>query len=75
MTAYRPLMKTDIFESDPFSGSKGARLASMDTDYRFEKNDEVFLNTGGRRLKVRITYVRLEWTGDGLTRELLAMKL
>lgn len=75
MTAYRPLMKTDIFESDPFSGSKGAHLASMDTDYRFEKNDEVFLNTGGRRLKVRITYVRLEWTGDGLTRELLAMKL
>ena len=75
MTAYRPLMKTDIFESDPFSGSKGAHLASIDTDYRFEKNDEVFLNTGGRRLKVRITYVRLEWNSDGLTRELLAMKL
>jgi hypothetical protein len=68
-------MKTEIYESDPFSGSKGTHLASIDTDYRFEKNDEIFLNTGGRRLKVRVTYVRLEWSDSGLKRELLAMKL
>lgn len=68
-------MKTEIYESDPFSGSKGTHLASIESDYRFEKNDEVFLTVGGRRLKVRITYVRLEWGDDGLRRELLAMKL
>jgi hypothetical protein len=68
-------MKTEIYESDPFSGSKGTHLASIDSDYRFEKNDEIFLNAGGRRLKVRITYVRLEWSDNGLKRELLAMKL
>jgi hypothetical protein len=68
-------MKTEIYESDPFSGSKGTYLASIDTDYRFEKNDEIFLNAGGHRLKVRITYVRLEWDNNGLKRELLAMRL
>jgi hypothetical protein len=68
-------MQTDIYESDPFSGGKGAHLASVDTDYRFEKNDELFLTSGGRRLKVRITYVRVELHGDTLRRELLAMKL
>jgi hypothetical protein len=68
-------MQTEIYESDPFSGSRGPHLASIDTDYRFERNDELFLTAGGRRLKVRITHVRLEWDGTSLRRELLALKL
>ena len=68
-------MRTEIYESDPFSGGRGAHLASIDTEYRFERNDEVFLTTGGRRIKVRITHVRVELDGAGLKRELLAMKL
>jgi hypothetical protein len=68
-------MLTEIFEADPFSGSRGASLATIDTDYRFERNDEIFLTTGGRRIKVRITHVRVEWDGSGLKRELLALKL
>jgi hypothetical protein len=68
-------MQTEIFESDPFSGTKGTHLATIDTDYRFEARDEMFLNTGSARLKVRITHVRLEWDGRALRRELLAMKL
>lgn len=68
-------MQTEIYESDPFSGSRGPHLASMETDYRFERNDELFLTAGGRRIKVRITHVRLEWDGTSLRRELLALKL
>ncbi len=73
--AYRPGMQTEIYESDPFSGGRGAHLASIDTEYRFERNDEVFLTTSGRRIKVRITHVRVELDGTTLKRELLAMKL
>jgi hypothetical protein len=73
--SYRPDMQTEIYESDPFSGSRGQHLASMETDYRFERNDELFLTAGGRRIKVRITHVRLEWDGRSLRRDLLALKL
>ena len=73
--SYGQFMKTDIYESDPFSGSRGQPLASLDTDYRFERNDELFLTVGGRRIKVRITHVRVELDGGTLKRELLALKL
>ncbi len=68
-------MQTQIFEADPFGGGKGQQLATLDSDYRFERNDELFLSAGGRRLKVRITHVRVEWDGSTLRRELLALKL
>lgn len=68
-------MQTEIYESDPFSGSRGTHLASLDTEYRFERNDELFLTVGGRRLKVRVTHVRLELEGETLRRELLVLKL
>jgi hypothetical protein len=68
-------MKTEVYESDPFSGSRGPHLASIETDYRFERNDELFLTANGRRIKVRITHVVLEWDGAALRRDLLAMKL
>jgi hypothetical protein len=75
MRSYRPDMKTEVYESDPFSGARGPHLASMETDYRFERNDELFLTANGRRIKVRITHVVLEWDGASLRRDLLAMKL
>ncbi|MGE0544244.1 MAG: hypothetical protein AB7R89_29125 [Dehalococcoidia bacterium] len=75
MRSYRPDMKTEVYESDPFSGSRGPHLASMETDYRFERNDELFLTANGRRIKVRITHVVLEWDGASLRRDLLVMKL
>jgi hypothetical protein len=68
-------MQTEIFEADPFGGGRGQHLVTLNTDYRFERNDELFLSAGGRRIKVRITHVRVEWTGTALTREILAMKL
>lgn len=68
-------MKTDIYESDPFSAQKGALLVTLDTDYRFERNDEIFLAGPGRRMKVRVIHVRIEIAGDRMSRELLVLKL
>ena len=75
LPAYFPVMRTEIYEADPFGGGKGQHLATIDSDYRFEAKDEFFLTAGGRRLKVRITHVRLEWDGSALKRELMALKL
>ena len=30
-------MKTDFYEADPFSGSKGRHYLTIDSDYRWEK--------------------------------------
>ena len=68
-------MKTEFFESDPFSPRKADLLTSLDTDYRFEKGDEVVIENGGRTTKVRIMDVRVHVTGDVLSREILALKL
>ena len=68
-------MRTDIYESDPFSAQKGPLLVTLDTDYRFERNDELFINSGGKRLKVRVINVRMEITGQDMRRELLTLKL
>ncbi|MCS7003568.1 MAG: hypothetical protein NZ518_12025 [Dehalococcoidia bacterium] len=68
-------MRTEIYEADPFSGARGKTLATIDTDYRFEKNDEVFLETGGASIKLRITAVRVRIKGDTITRELVGLKL
>jgi hypothetical protein len=68
-------MKTEFFESDPFSPRKAAILTSLDTDYRFEKGDEVVIEAGGRSTKVRIMDVRVHVNAGVLTREILALKL
>ena len=72
---YAPAMRTEIYESDPFSPQKGVLLVTLDTDYRFERNDELFLSSGGKRMKVRVINVRVEITGDSMRRELLVLKL
>ncbi len=69
-------MQTQVFESDPFTARKADLLISMDTDYRFEKGDELYIDRAQRPLKVRIIDVRVHvQDGGGLTRELLALKL
>ena len=68
-------MRTEIYESDPFTAQKGTLLTALDTDYRFERQDELFVTAGGKRLKVRVIHVRVEITGDGMRRELLVLKL
>ena len=72
---YAPAMRTEIYESDPFTAQKGSLLTTLDTDYRFERQDELFLTAGGKRLKVLVIHVRVEITGDRMQRELLVLKL
>jgi hypothetical protein len=68
-------MKTEFFESDPFSPRKAALLISFDTEYRFEKGDEVFIDSGGRTTKVRVMDVRVHVKAGEISREILALKL
>ena len=69
-------MKTEIWESDPFSARKGRLITTLATDYRFEKGDEVFFDAEPGRLKVRIIGVQVHVLGNGdIYRDILALKL
>jgi hypothetical protein len=69
-------MKTEIYESDPFTPKKGRLIASIESEYRFEKGDEVYFDDEPTRLKVRIIDVRLHVKGNGdVYRDILALKL
>jgi hypothetical protein len=37
-------MRTEIYESDPFTPKRGRLLGKLATDYRFEKGDELFFD-------------------------------
>ena len=69
-------MKTEIYESDPFSPKKGRLIATLASEYRFEKGDEMFFDDEPGRLKVRIIGVQVHVKGDGdIYRDVLALKL
>ncbi len=69
-------MKTEIFESDPFTPKKGRLIATLNTEYRFQKGDEVYFDDEPSRLKVRIIDVRIHVKGNGeVHRDILALKL
>lgn len=68
-------MKTEFYDADPFSGSKGDHLCTIDSDYRWEKGDEVWIETAGRRIKIRITWVNVTVADGVVSRELLGLKL
>jgi hypothetical protein len=68
-------MKTEFYESDPFSPRKAALLTSFDTDYRFEKGDEVVIESDGKTTKVRIMDVRVNIRAGVLNREILGLKV
>ena len=69
-------MKTDIFDADAFSGRKGDLLCTIETDYRWEKGDEVWVETGSDRMKLRVTWVNVTVHADGsVSRELLGLRL
>ena len=69
-------MKTEIWESDPFTPRKEKLLATLESEYRFQKGDELYFDDAPGRLKVRIMDVRVHIKGDGaVEREVLALKL
>jgi hypothetical protein len=68
-------MKTEFYESDPFSPRKAALLLTIDTDYRFEKGEEVVIDEGGKTIKVRVMYVNVQVRNGVMSREILALKV
>lgn len=69
-------METEIWESDPFTAKRQNLLATLDSEYRFEKGDEIYIDRGQRPLKVRVIDIRVHIKDDGgLSREILALKL
>ena len=68
-------MKTEFFESDPFSPRKADLLLSIDTDSRFEKGDQVVIDNGGRTTTVRVMDVRIFVRSGVISREILGLKV
>ena len=68
-------MRTEFYESDPFSPRKADLLLSLDTDYRFEKGDEVVIETGGRTTRIRVMDIRVHVKSGVISREILALRL
>jgi hypothetical protein len=68
-------MRTEFYDSDPFSGSKGKLILTMDTDYRFERGDEFTVRGSGGSAKFRVTFIRVNIDSGKLSREIIGMKL
>lgn len=68
-------MKTSFYEADAFTGSKGDHWLTIESDYRWEKGDEVWLETAGKRAKFRISWVNVTVKDGEVTRDLLGLKL
>jgi hypothetical protein len=68
-------MKVEIYEADPFTQRKDKLLTTLSTDYRFQKGDEIFLEEGGKAVKVRVSYVQVRIKGGGVEQELLALRI
>ena len=70
-------MEVEIYASDAFTAKKEELLSRFESDSRFEKGDELYVDQGERRsLKVRLIDVRIYVNqGGSVKSELLAMKL
>jgi hypothetical protein len=68
-------LRTEIYEADPFTSRKSKLLATFNSDYRVERNDEIFIDGSEKSTKVRVIAVTLRLAGGELERELLVMKL
>jgi hypothetical protein len=68
-------VKVEIYEADPFTQRREKLLTSLDTHYRFQKGDELFIEGGERPLKVRVIFVQVRIKGGELRQELLALRL
>ncbi len=69
-------MKTDIYESDLFTPENGRLIASIESEYRLQKGDELYFDDEPERLKVRVIDVRVHVKGNGeVQRDVLVLKL
>jgi hypothetical protein len=68
-------MKVDIYEADPFTQRKDKLLVTLNTEYRFQKGDEIFIEEGSKPVKVRVSYLQVRVKGGAIEQELLALRL
>lgn len=70
-------VEVQLYASDAFTAKKEELLSRFESEYRFEKGDELYVEQGGERpLKVRLIDVHVH-IGEGGTvkSELLAIKV
>jgi len=68
-------MKTSIYGADPFTSRRGALIISIDTEYCWEKGDEISVESDGDTSVYRVIQVRVRLRGQSLERDVVAMKL
>ena len=68
-------MRVEIYEADAFTQRREKLLTSLETDYRFQKGDELFIEGSERPLKVRVIFVQVRIKGGELRQEILAVKI
>ncbi len=68
-------MITEIWESDPFSQRRHEIIGKFDTDYAWVSGDVFVDKRGGEFVKFRVLSVRVELDDDGLSREVLALRV
>jgi hypothetical protein len=65
-------MKTEFYEADPFTLQKDKLLMAADTEYRFEKSEEFFIEGRG---KFRVVFVVIRYGGGAFSREVWLIKI
>jgi hypothetical protein len=67
-------VKTEIWEVDPFTSRKDRLITTIESDYRFERQDEILIDVG-KPMRVRVINAFVRLVGQEMERELLVMKL
>lgn len=68
-------MITELWESDPFSQRRQAIIGKFDTDYTWTSGDVFVDKRAGEFVKFRVLSVRVELDDEGLSREILALRV
>ncbi len=68
-------MRTELWESDPFTEKRQSRIDTLDSDYRWQKGDVIVDNRGGAHDRFRVIDVQVQLHDDGLRRAILALRL
>ena len=68
-------MRTELWESDPFTEKRQSRIDTLDSDYRWQKGDVFVDNRGGAHDRFRVIHVQVQLHDDGLRRTILALRL
>ena len=68
-------MKTDFYEADAFTGSKGEHWASIDSDYRWGRGYKVWLEAKEKRANLRSTWLNCSLKEGVVTRDCIGLRL